>query len=259
MIQSTDQLGRIVTFSEVPKRIISCVPSQTELLYDLGLDESVIGITKFCIHPSEWFRNKTRIGGTKNLDIAKIKSLKPDLIIANKEENTREQLEELMLEFPVWISDVKDLEEAGQLIIGLGNLLNRSNEAKQLHLAIITEFSRLQPVQNKSCVYFIWKNPYMCVGNSTFINHLLEKCGFINCFKNSGRYPQLSAIEIADAKPDLLFLSSEPFPFKTADIAHFEAICPNSKVILVNGEAFSWYGSRLLKSVDYFEELLKTI
>ncbi len=259
MIHSTDQLGRILSFTEVPKRIISCVPSQTELLYDLGLDESVIGITKFCIHPTEWFRNKTRIGGTKNLDIAKIKSLKPELIIANKEENTREQLEELMLDYPVWISDVKDLEEAGQLIIGLGNLLNRSNEAKQMHGAITVQFSRLQPVHNKSCAYFIWKEPYMCVGHSTFINHLLEKCGFINCFKKSSRYPQLTAAEIAQAKPDLILLASEPFPFKTNDIAHFETICPNSKVILVNGEAFSWYGSRLLKSVDYFEELLKTI
>lgn len=259
MIQSTDQLGRVLSFSEVPKRIISCVPSQTELLFDLGLRDEVVGITKFCIHPDVWFRNKTRIGGTKNLDIVKIKSLKPDLIIANKEENTREQLEELMLDYPVWISDVKDLEEAGQLIIDLGNLLNRSNEAKQMLQAITTKFSRLQPVQNKSCIYFIWNNPYMCVGDSTFINHLLEKCGFTNCFKNNGRYPQISAHEIAIAKPDLLFLSSEPFPFKTRDISHFENISPTSKVLMVNGEAFSWYGSRLLKSVDYFEELLKTI
>ena len=91
----TDQIGHSFELKTSPKRIISVVPSQTELLFDLALNDKVIGITKFCIHPKEWFRNKVRVGGTKNLNLAKIAALKPDLIIANKEENTQSEIEEL--------------------------------------------------------------------------------------------------------------------------------------------------------------------
>ena len=107
-----DQTGQIVFIKDGPQRIISLVPSQTELLADLGLDQEVIGITKFCVHPNHWLKTKTRVGGTKQLDIELIRSLKPDLIIGNKEENVREQVEELRTEFPTWISDVNSPETA---------------------------------------------------------------------------------------------------------------------------------------------------
>ena len=108
----TDQTGRKITLDKPPHRIISLVPSQTELLYDLGLHNEVIGITKFCVHPQEWFQHKTRVGGTRQINIDIIHELRPDLIIANKEENVKEQVEELAGYYPVWISDVKHLEAA---------------------------------------------------------------------------------------------------------------------------------------------------
>ena len=116
----TDQLGRKLILEKIPQRIISLVPSQTELLFDLGLEEEVVGITKFCIHPDSWFHSKTRIGGTKQFDFEKIKSLQPDLIIGNKEENDKEQIEELMKNFTVWMSDIKTLADACKMICEIG-------------------------------------------------------------------------------------------------------------------------------------------
>ncbi len=112
----TDQTGREVSIPSHPQRIISLVPSQTELLFDLGLEEQVAGITKFCVHPEKWFRSKTRIGGTKNIKSALIHQLQPDLIIANKEENVKEQVEELAAHYPVWVSDIHDLQSALDMI-----------------------------------------------------------------------------------------------------------------------------------------------
>src|ERR1700722_20147309 len=103
--QFTDQMGRTISVEWPVKRIISLVPSQTELLYSLGLADEVIGITKFCVHPKEWFHSKTRVGGTKKLDFEKIAALKPDLIIGNKEENEEVQIKQLMQDYPVWMSD----------------------------------------------------------------------------------------------------------------------------------------------------------
>src|SRR5579872_378234 len=110
MASFTDQLGRTITLDQPPVRIISLVPSQTELLYDLDAD--VVGITKFCVHPSAWFREKPRIGGTKNIHPDRIAALRPDLIIANKEENDRGQIEALAAQYPVWVSDIHNLTDA---------------------------------------------------------------------------------------------------------------------------------------------------
>ena len=136
----TDQLGRTIKLKRTPERIISVVPSQTELLFDLGLDEEVIGITKFCVHPHEWFISKQRIGGTKTLNIEKIKSLAPDLIIPNKEENDREQIEELAEISPVWVSDVNNLEDAYDMLYAIGNLTNKKETAAALVTRIRTSF-----------------------------------------------------------------------------------------------------------------------
>ena len=156
----TDMTGNQLTIG-VPKRIVSLVPSQTELLYDLGLNEEVVGITKFCVHPDRWFKTKTRIGGTKQLQIEKIKELKPDLIIASKEENVKEQIEELAKDFPVWISDVNNLEDALKMIGSIGELLQKQIQAQNLVNQIKLGFSQLNlrlmlPVNNhagylKSC------------------------------------------------------------------------------------------------------------
>jgi ABC-type Fe3+-hydroxamate transport system substrate-binding protein len=255
----TDQLNRFINLTSVPKRIISVVPSQTELLFYLGLDEEITGITKFCIHPEDRFKSTTKIGGTKQLDIDKIKSLSPDLIIANKEENERGQLEELMQYFPVWISDIYNLDDALEMITGVGSLVGRKEAALTLIRSISEKFSRMQIVQTGSrTAYFIWRKPYMLAGKNTFIDDMLQKCGLVNAFELE-RYPEVAVLELQDANPDVILLSSEPYPFREKHIEELRAIVPFAKIKLVDGEMFSWYGSRLLDAPSYFEDLINEL
>jgi len=252
-----DQLYREINLPATPKRIISVVPSQTELLFYLGLDEEIIGITKFCIHPADKFKQTTKVGGTKDLNINLIKELKPDLIIANKEENERSQIEELMTVCPVWISDISNLDEALNMITEVGKLINREEQANELTQLISQRFAQLnlQPL-NLKVAYLIWRKPYMVAGQDTFIDNMLQKCGLTNVFKLE-RYPEVTNKMLIKSNPDLVFLSSEPYPFKQKHIDEFKALLPNAKVILVDGEMFSWYGSRLLEAPGYFEGLIK--
>jgi ABC-type Fe3+-hydroxamate transport system substrate-binding protein len=247
-----DQLRREVTLPAIPQRIISVAPSQTELLFYLGLDQRVTGITKFCVHPADKFNSTTKIGGTKQLDIEKIKQLNPDLIIANKEENERGQIEELMKLFPVWISDISSLIEAVDMIERVGALVGKADEALSLSNKITRQFNNIIIAPGRQRVaYFIWRKPYMVAGTGTFINDMLEKCGLVNAFEID-RYPEVNATALAAANPDIIFLSSEPYPFKEKHCAEFKTICPQAKVILVDGEYFSWYGNRLLDAPGYF-------
>jgi len=250
-----DQLGREVNLSGAPKRIISVVPSQTELLFYLGLNEEIIGITKFCIHPADKFKSTAKIGGTKQLDIAKIKALKPDLIIANKEENERGQIEELMAFCPVWISDISDLQGAIDMIERVGVLVDRKSEANALSQAIDQQFNNLTIQQtNLRTAYFIWRKPYMVAGKNTFIDSMLQKCGFSNSF-NIDRYPEIDANVLIKVNPDVILLSSEPYPFKEKHIAEFKALLPSAIIKIVDGELFSWYGNRLLYAPRYLQKL----
>ena len=254
-----DQLNREVDLPHIPQRVISIVPSQTELLFDLGLDEKIIGITSFCTHPVDKTKAKTKIGGTKKLNIPLIKSLKPDLIIANKEENDRAQVEELMDICPVWISDINNLNSALEMIERIGAMLHVQGEAKKLNDNILRQFNQLKtPVLNLRVAYLIWRKPYMLAGTGTFINSMLQTCGLSNAF-NKGRYPEVSKEMLIDAEPDVVLLSSEPYPFSQKHIAEFKIILPRAKIILVDGEMFSWYGSRLLQAPAYFKALLKAI
>lgn len=259
----TDQLGREITISYPPKKIISVVPSQTELLFELGLDKEVVGITKFCVHPISKFAEKAKVGGTKKLNIDMIRALQPDLIIANKEENQQDQIEELMSEFPVWISDVNNLEEAKGMIRLLGGLVDRQPEADYLVHLIHVGFTDLQTLalQNRidrKVAYLIWKNPYMLVGKLTFIDDLLTMIGLNNVI-DVGRYPEIDLNELRILSPDLVFLSTEPYPFKTEHFDAIQKVLPQAQVILVDGEMFSWYGSRLVKAVQYLFQLQNEI
>lgn len=259
----TDQLGNILEFSEKPQRIVSVVPSQTELLFELGLEKEVLAITKFCIRPDKWFREKVRIGGTKKLNIEKIIALKPDLIIANKEENTQEDIEALKKYFRVWISDINSLNDALKMICGIGELTGKSEKANELVRNIEKEFSLLKhylhDAKTVRTAYFIWYNPLMAAANHTFINFMLGECKFENVFSPLNRYPEISESVLKDANPELILLSSEPFPFKEKHVEYFKEICPDAIVKLVDGELFSWYGSRLIFSPNYFKQLRLTV
>ena len=241
-----------------PKRIVSLVPSQTELLYHLGLEEQTVGITKFCVHPEPWFRQKMRIGGTKSLDIDKIKALQPDLIIANKEENVKEQVESLIDVAPVWVSDISTLAEALAMIGAIGEITGTREKAVAITETINQGFSGLTAGgKGLNTLYLIWKNPWMSVGNDTFIHDLMTRCGLRNCCGNQQRYPELSEQDILLKKPELVLLSSEPFPFKEKHIASLQTLLPDSRIILVDGEMFSWYGSRLMYAAAYLKQLLE--
>jgi ABC-type Fe3+-hydroxamate transport system substrate-binding protein len=254
-----DQMHRTIQVPEHPQRIISLVPSQTELLYDLGLGERVVGITKFCIHPETWFNSKHRVGGTKKIDLDKLRALKPDLIIGNKEENERRDIEALEREFPVWMSDVRDLPGALDMILRVGELTGTQIKASELKDGIGAAFAELRPIEPSLTVaYFIWRDPFMTAGHGTFVNDMLRRCGLINVFDDGdARYPEVTPQELAEADPELMLLSSEPYPFKEKHIAELNMICPGTPVRLVDGEMFSWYGSRLLQAPAYMNGLLK--
>lgn len=255
----TDQLGRMITINYPPKRIVSLVPSQSELLFDLGLNDEIIGITKFCIHPIEKFATCTKVGGTKKLKLNVIRSLNPDLIIGNKEENTKSEIEELMDEFPVWMSDIENLEDSMKAIQQIGELVDRTPEAAYLNHLIKAGFTDLQALSlsknvNQTVAYLIWKDPYLFAGRDTFIDDILRKIGLTNVVTQS-RYPELTLATLKNTRCELIFLSSEPYPFKEQHIAEIKSALPNAKVMLVDGEMFSWYGSRLVKSVGYLFNL----
>lgn len=246
---------REITISFPPKRIVSVVPSQTELLFDLGLDAEVIGITRFCIHPNSKFISTTKVGGTKKLDLHKIRELRPDLIIANKEENDQAQIEELMMEFPVWISDIKDIDGAIDMINKIGAMVDKQLNAQVVSSEIRTTFRSISSsAQSLRIAYFIWKNPYMIAGTQTFINNILNYAGWQNAFQHE-RYPVVTEEDVIKAKPDIVFLSSEPYPFKEKHVAEFKRLCPGAQVKVVDGELFSWYGSRLKHTAGYLKEL----
>ena len=253
----TDQMHRTVPVPTPPQRIISLVPSQTELLHDLGLGERVVGITKFCIHPEAWFRGKTRVGGTKKVHVDKVRDLRPDLIIGNKEENSREDIEALEQEFPVWMSDVRDLASALDMIHRIGELTGTMEAAETIAHGIASDFAALKPLpQRRSVAYLIWREPWMAAGGDTFIHDMLQRLGLDNVFaERPERYPAVSPAELAAADPDVVLLSSEPYPFKEKHIAELNMLLPGCPVRLVDGEAFSWYGSRLLRSPSVFAEL----
>lgn len=259
----TDQLGRTIQVNYPPERIISLVPSQTELLFDLGLDTEVVGITKFCIHPIDKFAARAKVGGTKKLNLELIRNLKPDLIIGNKEENERGQLETLMQEFPVWMSDIYTLEDAGKAIVQIAEMVNREPEAAYLVHLINAGFKDLQTLAlqhglDKSVAYLIWREPYMLAGPDTFIDHLLTLNGLRNVVKQS-RYPEIDLKDLSRLKPDLVFLSSEPYPFREKHLKEIGTAVPGARVMLVDGEMFSWYGSRLVKAVQYLFQLQKEL
>lgn len=248
-MQLTDHIGYTVNFSNRPQRIISLVPSQTELLAHLGLEQQVAGITKFCIHPEHWFRSKLKVGGTKNIDREKIQSLQPDLVIANKEENDKEQVDWLRSVCPVFVTDVRTLENALTMIEDIGIVTDTEENAQRLIAQLNKKFSMMaMPVRRKTCVYLIWNDPLMAAGGDTFINSMLEKAGFDNVFAGveTGRYPKVNIEKLQHLKPDVVMLSSEPFPFVAKHRQLFEDHLPHSTVVDVDGEMFSWYGSRLL-------------
>jgi ABC-type Fe3+-hydroxamate transport system substrate-binding protein len=236
-----DQIGNKLQLSTYPKRIISLVPSITELLFDLGLDEDIVGITQYCILPAEKVLSRVKVGGVQQLDFQRIMGLKPDLLIGSKEENSREEIGYLQQHYPVWISNVTTLDDLIDMNQNIGQVVNRSAAAARINQEIRTALDTMPAYPGIKVAYLIWNGPLMVAGGDTFINTMLEFCGFENIFCHLARYPQITLKDLSDA--EVIFLSSEPYPFSEDDLDFFRAKFPNQKVIPVDGLVFSWYGS----------------
>ena len=251
----TDQCGNTTALDRLPSRIISLVPSQTELLFDLGLGHQLVGITRYCTRPVGAKNQINIVGGTKNFDIACIKALHPDLIIGNKEENDRHRIRELQKDYPVWMSDIFDMKDALAMIRAVGEMTGTQERSSGLSNEIRASFSKLKKTADLRTLYLIWKKPWMAAAANTFIDSMLNLIGLRNCLSTLVRYPELTEGQIRQMSPDLIMLSSEPFPFREKHIEELQSICPASQVILVDGEMFSWYGSRLRFAPAYFNSL----
>ncbi len=256
-----DQIGITHIFENSPIRIVSLVPSHTDTLFEMGLEDCIFGITKFCVHPKHFKKSKKIVGGTKSVHFDKILSLNPDIIICNKEENTLEMVTELRKIAKVWVTNVIDFDDNKQMIIDFGNIFNKRVEAEKIVDTIDCAMHDFQnTINNKGVLkvaYFIWKNPWMVVGGNTYVNSLLKMNGLRNIYaEKPERYIEIELQNInTDGQPDLIFLSSEPFPFKNEDASELAQFSQNAKIIFVDGEMFSWHGTRLLVALEYFRTL----
>ncbi|MCV9928388.1 helical backbone metal receptor [Flavobacterium sp. LS1R49] len=255
-----DQIGTSHSFETAPKRIVSLVPSQTELLYDLGLEDRIVGITKFCVHPYHFKSTKKMVGGTKKVHYEKIRLLNPDIIICNKEENTKEIVEKLSEICPVWVTNILTVEDNFQMITDFGQLFNCRTESQKWNDKLtfgLQDFKTyIKDKPFKKAAYFIWKNPFMVAGSDNYINELLKLNHFTNIYLDKGRYPEVELKKMRlEGDPDLVLLSSEPYPFKEEDAFEIGRFTHHAKTVFVDGEMFSWYGTRLLKAFPYFKQM----
>ncbi len=248
-----DALGRCITYSYPPKRIISLCPGITDTLFALNLKKEVVGRTRYCIHPSDEVKDVKAVAGTKDMNLEAILQLAPDLIILEKEENTKAMVEVLEQHIPVYVAEVQTVDEAYAMIENLGDVTDRKDEAHRLVTDIQSGFNSLVGLTSGSVMYVIWKKPFMAAGKTTYIDSLLERLGFSNPVAAlPGRYPELTTHAIQNANPDMVLLASEPYPFKEKHIPEFQTLLPSATVLPIDGEMF-WYGPRMLEATSYFK------
>ncbi len=230
------------------QKIVSLVPSLTELLIDLGLSDKLVGRTRFCIHPANKVVQIPIIGGTKNPNIEKIISLEPDYILANKEENRQEDIEELQKHCNVHLTNIDTISEALAAITEIGKQLAVEEKAHQISREINLVLSQKPSFESLKTAYFIWRDPWMVAGSETYIHDVMREWNLENIFNEQFRYPEIDLAELQQSEPDLILLSSEPYPFKEKHISEIKKYCPNANIELINGEWFSWYGSGMIQS-----------
>jgi ABC-type hemin transport system substrate-binding protein len=234
-------------------RIVSLVPSWTEYIVDLGLENALVGRTKFCVRPQTIQRIQV-VGGTKHFHVDRVEALKPDFVIACKEENTREQVEHCATFSQVLLTDVRSVEGAFMAMMHLAEQLDESESGERWCERIRLAWGN--PVSKRArAAYIIWKNPLMVAGRDTFIHDVMRWWGIVNACADvgGGRYPTLEKVEFDSLKLDHVLLSSEPFPFNATHEAEFTTNGRLAKC--VDGEAFSWYGSRMYHAASYLKTL----
>lgn len=247
-----DDRGIPLMLEGVPQRIVSLVPSLTETLVELGAEDRLVGLTKFCIHPDRIRREKVRIGGTKGVNLGAIMDLRPDLVIANLEENEAQDVMALEIAgIPCWVCDVRSVERAFDLLADLGVLVGCGDAGAALRDEVraswSTKRSGFQPAARK-VAYAVWRNPWMWAGRDAYIQDVLRWWGW-NPWPQEPRYPELELEAVRQAGVEEVLLPSEPFPFREA---HREE-CEGLRSRLVDGEMFSWYGSRMARVPAYID------
>lgn len=258
-IRFTDHLSREINVPENPQHILSICPAITETLFALGVGKHVVGRTKYCIFPKDTIDSVPTVGGTKDVDIEKVRELKPDLIIAEKEENTRETVEALSHIAPVVVFEVQTVDESYRLINDLGILIGSQAESEDLVKNIKTRMNPLAATPSKKVAYLIWRKPYMAVGSTTYIESILSHLGFQNVAASlEGRYPAITLDELKELSPDAILLSSEPFPFAEKHQKEIAEVLTDIPSYLVDGEMF-WYGAKMLEASAYFRDLQQRI
>jgi ABC-type Fe3+-hydroxamate transport system substrate-binding protein len=263
VIRVRDALGATVALDGPARRVVSLVPSVTETLFALGCGDRVAGRTTFCVHPADQVRAVPVVGGTKDPDVARIRELAPDLVLANREENRREDVEAMgRAGLRVHVSYPRDLASLASYLDALGALLGAEDQASATVEAIErARRSHRRPDRPARALYLIWREPWMAAGKDTFVDAMLAECGFENVAAGEGRYPAIDLSAYRDAGLDGVLLSSEPFPFGERHRAEVAARAglPLARVQLVSGEAFSWFGCRTAGAFDEAARVLAAL
>ncbi|MCF8296512.1 MAG: helical backbone metal receptor [Saprospiraceae bacterium] len=255
-MQKKDDLGNLLILPSKINKIISLCPSVTETLFALGLRKKIVGRTRYCIHPENEVSQIPTIGGVLDVSIEKIREINPDIIFAVKQENSKENIKKVTAEFPVYVFDVDDIQSSLNMIATIGCLCDALNLSVNLLSAILNKIDGIKTIsKTNTFIYLVWKNPFMAAGEKTYISKLLERFDFVNCIDNySKTYVNFNINDLIIHDADYVFLPSEPYKFTETDKQDIQKYFPNSKVLLVDGEMFSWYGSRLVKAVDYISK-----
>lgn len=246
-------------------RIVSLCPSLTELVFDLGRGDDLVGITEYCVHPAAGVAHVEKVGGTKTPAVERIVELAPDVVLLNEEENRREDAERLAAAgVHLHVSLPKDALETADMVRTIGVELERSTEAEAIARDIETRTERVrraaadrEPVR---WAYLIWRKPWMSVNDDTFAAALLNQAGGQNIFADrTERYPEITTDDLAAAKPERVLLCTEPFPFaeKHRDELAAATGLDRERFLIADGEYLSWHGSRTPDGVDYAERVLR--
>jgi ABC-type hemin transport system substrate-binding protein len=247
------------------KRIVSLVPSVTESLFCLGLGDRIVGITEWCVHPSDRVSGLPRVGGTKNPSVRQILELEPDLVIANREENREQTVVALRTAgVDVWVTHPRTVLDGVALLYELAEL-GATAEAVESVVRPVEEAVRAaeeqRPARGLPVFCPIWKKPWMTVGGDTYASSLLELCGGANVFADCGdrRYPIVELEQIVAAAPEVILLPSEPYDFGPRDVLELAALTApaarNGRIHLIDGTLVSWYGPRIEPAIATIRSL----
>lgn len=245
-------------------RIVSLCPSLTELVFDLGAGDRLVGVTRYCVHPADGVAGIEKVGGTKDPDVGRIVELAPDLVLLNREENRIEDARALEAAgIRCHVSMPRDCDETAAMVRSIGAAIGRADAAGKIAAEIERRAAAVRRRARSAApvrfAYLIWRKPWMTVNADTFAHALLTQAGGVNVFADrTDRYPEIEAAELAAAAPDLVLLCTEPFPFGAEHVAELAEATglPASRFRIADGEYLSWHGSRTVDGIDYAARLI---